>query len=119
MGPMARVVTFMSDYGTAVEFAGVVDARARVSDPQSFIGWFRDVPALAAPQHPYRLGLLLVDRSGDILVGDRPVNRAAFVLHSALHEARPDIIAAAHAHSVHAKAWSSLGRLLDPQTLFR
>ena len=34
-----------------------------MSDPQSFIGWFRDVPALAAPHHPYRLGLLLVDRA--------------------------------------------------------
>jgi hypothetical protein len=42
--------------------SGIVDVRARVSDPQSFIGWFRDVPALAAPHHPYRLGLLLVDR---------------------------------------------------------
>ena len=33
--------------------------RARVSDPQSFIGWFKNVPLLAAPHHPYRLGLLL------------------------------------------------------------
>ena len=41
--------------------AGVVDVRARISDPQSFIGWLREVPQLAAPHHPYRVGLLLVD----------------------------------------------------------
>ena len=44
------------------KLAGLVDVRAHISDPQSFIGWFRDVPALAAPHHPYRVGLLLVDR---------------------------------------------------------
>ena len=44
------------------------------------------------------------------------MNTAAFAIHSALHEARPDIIAAAHSHSLYGKAWSSLGRLLDPLT---
>jgi ribulose-5-phosphate 4-epimerase/fuculose-1-phosphate aldolase len=33
-----------------------------------------------------------------------------------VHAARPDVIAAAHSHSLHGKAWSSLGRLLDPIT---
>ena len=33
-----------------------------------------------------------------------------------MHAARPDVIAAAHSHSLHGKAWSSLGRLLDPIT---
>src|SRR5262249_7099761 len=27
---------------------------------------------------------------------------------------RPDVVSAAHAHSIYGKAWSSLGRLLDP-----
>ncbi len=44
--------------------SGIVDVRARVRDPQSFIGWFRDVPALAAPHHPYRLGVLLLEQPG-------------------------------------------------------
>src|SRR5580700_7466391 len=44
------------------------------------------------------------------------VNPAAFVIHSQVHMARPDVIAAAHAHAVYGKAWSSLGRLLDPIT---
>jgi len=60
--------------------------------------------------------LILVNHRGEVVHGCRPVNRAAFVIHSAVHQARPDVVAAAHAHSVHGKAWASLGRLLDPIT---
>lgn len=60
--------------------------------------------------------LILVDREGEVVKGNAPVNRAAFAIHSQVHEARPDIVAAAHAHSLHGKSWSSLGRLLDPLT---
>jgi ribulose-5-phosphate 4-epimerase/fuculose-1-phosphate aldolase len=60
--------------------------------------------------------LILVNHSGDVVHGKYPVNRAAFVIHAAIHQARPDVIAAAHSHSVNGKAWSSLGRTLDPIT---
>lgn len=60
--------------------------------------------------------LILVNHQGDVVQGTRPVNKAAFVIHSAVHAARPDVVAAAHAHSVYGKAWSALGRLLDPIT---
>src|SRR5580658_66567 len=60
--------------------------------------------------------LIRVDHSGAVVEGDRMVNTAAFAIHSQVHAARPDCIAAAHAHSLHGKAWSSLGRLLDPIT---
>jgi ribulose-5-phosphate 4-epimerase/fuculose-1-phosphate aldolase len=60
--------------------------------------------------------LILVNHAGEVVYGNRPVNRAAFVLHAAVHEARPDINAAAHAHSPYGKAFASLGRLLDPIT---
>ena len=60
--------------------------------------------------------LLLVDHDGEVVEGRYHVNRAAFAIHSQVHAARPDVMAAAHAHSVHGKAWSSLGRLLDPLT---
>jgi hypothetical protein len=53
--------------------SGIVDVRARVSDPQSFVGWFRQVPALAAPHHPHRLGLLLVRRDSGRVVLRRTV----------------------------------------------
>lgn len=60
--------------------------------------------------------LILVNREGTVVEGDRPVNTAAFVIHSNVHEARPDVVAAAHAHSVYGKSWSALGLPLDPIT---
>jgi ribulose-5-phosphate 4-epimerase/fuculose-1-phosphate aldolase len=60
--------------------------------------------------------LLLVNARGEIAVGQGPLNRAAFAIHAAIHEARPDVVAAAHAHSLHGKAWSTLGRHLAPLT---
>src|SRR5262245_62162645 len=60
--------------------------------------------------------LVLVNHEGEVVEGNGPVNRAAFAIHSQVHLARPDVIAAAHAHSLYGKSWSSLGRLLDPIT---
>lgn len=60
--------------------------------------------------------LLLVNHHGDVVKGNKPVNQAAFAIHSQVHAARSDIMAAAHAHSLYGKTWSSLGRLLDPIT---
>jgi ribulose-5-phosphate 4-epimerase/fuculose-1-phosphate aldolase len=41
------------------------------------------------------------------------INNAGFNIHNALHEARPDVNAACHFHSIHGKAWSSFGRPLE------
>jgi len=60
--------------------------------------------------------LVLVNHRGEVVEGEYHVNRAAFAIHSQVHEARPDVVAAAHAHSIYGKTWSSLGRLLDPIT---
>jgi ribulose-5-phosphate 4-epimerase/fuculose-1-phosphate aldolase len=60
--------------------------------------------------------LLLVNAEGEIVVGEGPLNQAAFAIHAAIHEARPDVVAAAHTHSLYGKAWSTLGRTLDPLT---
>jgi ribulose-5-phosphate 4-epimerase/fuculose-1-phosphate aldolase len=60
--------------------------------------------------------LILVNDKGEVVEGDRMVNTAAFAIHSQVHAARPDVVAAAHAHSVYGKTWSTLGRLLDPLT---
>jgi len=60
--------------------------------------------------------LILVNHHGDVVYGAHPVNRAAFVIHSAIHQARPDVTAAAHAHSPYGKSFSSLGIPLDPLT---
>jgi ribulose-5-phosphate 4-epimerase/fuculose-1-phosphate aldolase len=60
--------------------------------------------------------LILVNHDGDVVYGNHPVNQAAFVIHAAIHQARPDIVAAAHAHSPYGKSFSSLGIPLAPLT---
>jgi ribulose-5-phosphate 4-epimerase/fuculose-1-phosphate aldolase len=60
--------------------------------------------------------LILVNHAGEVVEGEYEVNLAAFAIHSQIHKARPDVIAAAHAHSLNGKTFSTLGRLLDPLT---
>jgi ribulose-5-phosphate 4-epimerase/fuculose-1-phosphate aldolase len=60
--------------------------------------------------------LILVDHQGNVVEGSWPVNQAAFAIHSAIHAARPDVVAAAHSHSVHGKTLSSLHVELLPLT---
>ena len=60
--------------------------------------------------------LVLVDHDGNILAGDGPIKQAGIAIHSEIHKARPDVVSAAHSHSLYGKAWSTLGRLLDPIT---
>ncbi|WWD17572.1 hypothetical protein CI109_102013 [Kwoniella shandongensis] len=60
--------------------------------------------------------LLLIDHAGRIVSGGLPhlqrYNAAAFVIHSAIHAARPDVDSVVHAHSPSGKAFSTLGRNL-------
>lgn len=58
--------------------------------------------------------LILADHKGRVVEGDYAINRAGFVLHAAVHEAHPDIMAMCHAHTVYGTAFASLGRALDP-----
>ena len=57
--------------------------------------------------------LILANEDGEIVIGDEPINAAAFAIHSEIHKARPDVNAACHAHSVYGKAFSVFGRELD------
>jgi hypothetical protein len=56
--------------------SGKVDARVRLDDPQSFIGWFEELPWLAAPHHPLRVGVALVELSSGDVVLNRDVFRS-------------------------------------------
>ncbi|KAF5007172.1 hypothetical protein FDECE_6482 [Fusarium decemcellulare] len=60
--------------------------------------------------------LILVDEQGLVVVGDEPINTAAFTIHSAIHRNRPDVHAACHAHSIHGKAFAAFGRELEMLT---
>lgn len=58
--------------------------------------------------------MVLVDHEGNVIGGSmKPVNKAGFQIHGAIHRARPDVIAACHTHSVHGKAYSTFGRPLE------
>ncbi|HEX4226583.1 MAG TPA: class II aldolase/adducin family protein [Pseudonocardiaceae bacterium] len=58
--------------------------------------------------------LLLIDEDGKVAEGSRRTNKAAFWIHSSVHRARPDVVAVAHAHSVHGRAFAALSKTLDP-----
>ena len=96
-------------------FGEGVAGHITVRDPE-FPDHFWVNPFGMSFRHIRSSDLILVNHDGDVVYGDHPVNRAAFVIHSAIHQARPDVVAAAHAHSVHGKAFSSLGIPLAPLT---
>jgi len=60
--------------------------------------------------------LILVNGDGQVVVGRYHVNQAAFAVHAQVHRARPDVIAVVHTHSVHGRALSALGELIEPIT---
>lgn len=60
--------------------------------------------------------LLRVDHNGNVLdhgPKSKLLNKAAFLIHGAIHAAKPDVICAAHTHSVHGRAYCSLGKPLE------
>jgi ribulose-5-phosphate 4-epimerase/fuculose-1-phosphate aldolase len=58
--------------------------------------------------------LVLVNEHGKpMLPTPHKVNTAGFIIHSAIHKARPDLNAACHMHSPHGRAWSTFGRSIE------
>ncbi|KAF9893670.1 hypothetical protein FE257_009838 [Aspergillus nanangensis] len=59
--------------------------------------------------------LILVNEDGQAVGGNtaRPANAAGFLIHSAIHRARPDVNAACHFHSTYGKAWSAFAQPLE------
>jgi len=96
-------------------FGEGVAGHITVRDPE-FPDHFWVNPFAMSFRHIRSSDLILVNHVGDVVYGQNPVNRAAFVLHTAIHQARPEVVAAAHSHSVHGKAFSSLGIPLAPIT---
>ncbi len=110
-GKLAGALRIFGRLGFGEGVAGHITVR----DPE-FPDHFWVNPFGISFRHIRSSDLLLVNHSGEVVYGHSFLNRAAFVLHSAIHHARPDVIAAAHAHSVHGKAFSSLGIPLAPLT---
>jgi ribulose-5-phosphate 4-epimerase/fuculose-1-phosphate aldolase len=51
--------------------------------------------------------LVLVGPDGSILEGDGEINPTAYYIHAPIHEARPDIVCAAHTHTAYGTPWSA------------
>jgi ribulose-5-phosphate 4-epimerase/fuculose-1-phosphate aldolase len=60
--------------------------------------------------------LVRVSHEGEVVEGGRAVNGAAVAIHCAVHAARPDILAAAHAHGPYGKTLSALEMSVEPLT---
>lgn len=62
--------------------------------------------------------LILVNSEGKVIDGGevRLLNTAAYMIHHAVHTARPDVICAAHSHSIYGRTFCALGRKLDTIT---
>ncbi|OAL45808.1 arad-like aldolase/epimerase [Pyrenochaeta sp. DS3sAY3a] len=58
--------------------------------------------------------LILVNPLGDVVDGgsNRLLNKAAYMIHHAIHVARPDVNCAAHSHSLYGRSFCSLGRTI-------
>lgn len=96
-------------------FSEGVAGHITVRDPER-ADWFWVNPFGMHFSQIHTSDLILVNEQGEVIEGDHHVNTSAFAIHSRVHAARPDTVAAAHAHSIYGKTWSSLGRLLDPIT---
>jgi ribulose-5-phosphate 4-epimerase/fuculose-1-phosphate aldolase len=108
---LAAAFRIFADHGLDEGMAGHLTVRDP-GEPDKF--W---VNPFAVPFRRIKVSdLLLVNDHGAVVDGSRTVNQSAFAIHASIHRARPDIDAAAHSHSRYGKAWSSLGRLLDPIT---
>jgi ribulose-5-phosphate 4-epimerase/fuculose-1-phosphate aldolase len=108
---LAAGFRLFSKFGFDEGVAGHITARDP-EDPELF--WVN--PFAVHFGHISVSDLICVNAEGDVVEGERPVNTAAFAIHSQVHAARPDVIAAAHSHSIYGKSWSTLGRTLDPLT---
>jgi len=58
--------------------------------------------------------LIKVDADGNVIEGDGEVPKAGYVIHSAVHEARPDVVACMHTHTNDGIAVSALRDGLQP-----
>src|SRR5690606_23832776 len=91
---LAGALRIFGRFGFGEGVAGHITVR----DPE-FPDHFWVNPFGMSFRHIRASDLILVNHAGEVVYGAQPVNRAAFVLHAAVHEARPDVISAAHAHS--------------------
>jgi ribulose-5-phosphate 4-epimerase/fuculose-1-phosphate aldolase len=108
---LAGALRIFGRFGFGEGVAGHITVR----DPE-YPDLFWVNPFAMSFRHIRSSDLILLDHDGNVVYGSSHVNQAAFVLHSAIHAARPDVVAAAHSHSPYGKSFSSLGIPVAPIT---
>ncbi|MCX7554053.1 class II aldolase/adducin family protein [Marinicella sp. S1101] len=108
---LAAAFRLFAYYGFDDGLAGHITARDSL-DPETF--WVNPLGIHFAQLKAS--DLVRMNHAGEIVEGQALVNTAAFMIHAAIHQAKPEINAVAHAHSKYGKAWSTQGRLLEPLT---
>jgi ribulose-5-phosphate 4-epimerase/fuculose-1-phosphate aldolase len=108
---LAAALRLFGRFGFEEGVAGHITAR----DPE-YTDHFWVNPFGVSFKHIRVSDLLLVNHEGKVAAGRHRVNTAAFAIHSAVHQARPDVIGAAHSHSLYGKALSATGQLVEPLT---
>jgi ribulose-5-phosphate 4-epimerase/fuculose-1-phosphate aldolase len=108
---LAAAFRLFSKFGFEEGVAGHITAR----DPEFTDSFWVNPFAMSFGQ--IRVSTLIrVDEHGEVVDGTWPVNAAAFAIHTQVHQARPDVVAAAHSHSTYGRALSTLGVELEPIT---
>ena len=108
---LAAGFRLFAKFGFEEGVAGHITARDPI-EPDTF--WVNPFGVPFA--HVNVSSLIRVNHTGEVVEGNYHVNEAAFCIHSQIHQARPDVMAAAHSHSTYGRAMSALGATLEPIT---
>ncbi|CAH0018830.1 unnamed protein product [Clonostachys rhizophaga] len=110
---MAAAFRFFAKNGYAEGIAGHISMRDPIlKDHLWFNPYAKHFGAMKASD------LVLVHPDGYVVEGGNQavVNTAGYIIHSEVHKARPDVVAAAHAHSTYGKTWSAFGKPIEMLT---
>ncbi len=108
---LVGALRLFAEYGFDEGVAGHISAR----DPE-FPHLFWVNPFLIPFARVKVSDLSLVDEHGNVLKGRYPIAKPAFVIHACIHRLRPDVVGAAHAHSIYGKALSATDQMIEPLT---
>ncbi|KAL8758706.1 MAG: hypothetical protein Q9199_001283 [Rusavskia elegans] len=109
-GRLAAAFRIFGKYGYDEGVAGHITLRDPVRPDTFWVNPFGVAFSLIK-----KSDLIQVDHDGNVIDGGevRLLNSAAFMIHGAIHQNRPDVLCAAHSHSIYGRSFCSLGRKLD------
>jgi hypothetical protein len=109
-GRLAAAFRIFGKYGFDEGVAGHITLRDPVNPHTFWVNPFGVAFSLIKASD-----LIQVDHSGNVVGGGpcKLVNVSAFLIHSAVHAERPDVMCAAHSHSIYGRSFSALGKPID------